>query len=429
MTTRRLAWRILLGFGLGFLVLGTLSHAAAKSARARITEFPLPTDCGLSEDGGCTPEAIVRGLDGALWFAEYDGKQIGRISVTGEIQEFPVPATPMQLVFDADGNLWFTDANKYIGKLNPAGETTLFEVPTPNATPFGIVVGPDQNIWFTEQSGNAIGKVTPDGHITEYPLATPGNGPISIAVGLDSNLWFTMYYTSKIGKITPQGEITEYPIPQSDEGQCGTSCFPDSIVRDFQDKLWFAETGRNWVSNINANGEFQQYDLGASAVYPNGMSLTLGPGGYIWFVDENQRIGKIDAAGKFKSYPLVLDCDHAQCGMGDIVFGPDNNLWFTEWYGNQIGRLNCVPRLQTPKKGAVLHSKMVEFRWAKSLCATDGYAIQVREGSTEGAVVASAKYLKKNKWSADLPGGHKYFWSVSACGWTCASKMHTFSLP
>src|SRR5438128_1578799 len=51
-----------------------------------ITEFPLPTNCGLS--GGCEPWSITAGPDGNLWFTELDGNRIGRITTTGSITEF-----------------------------------------------------------------------------------------------------------------------------------------------------------------------------------------------------------------------------------------------------------------------------------------------------------------------------------------------------
>ncbi len=46
-----------------------------------------------------------------LWFTEYNGNQIGQISTTGVITEFPIPSAnsqPFDIVVGPDGNLWFT---------------------------------------------------------------------------------------------------------------------------------------------------------------------------------------------------------------------------------------------------------------------------------------------------------------------------------
>jgi virginiamycin B lyase len=61
-----------------------------------------------------------------------------------------------------DGNLWFTeDAGNNIGRITTTGEITEFPIPTPQSGPHGIAVGPDGNLWFTEQTGNKIGRINP----------------------------------------------------------------------------------------------------------------------------------------------------------------------------------------------------------------------------------------------------------------------------
>jgi streptogramin lyase len=52
-----------------------------------ITEFPIPT-------AGSFPFRIASGSDGNLWFTEFFGNQIGRITTAGVITEFTATATP-----------------------------------------------------------------------------------------------------------------------------------------------------------------------------------------------------------------------------------------------------------------------------------------------------------------------------------------------
>lgn len=89
-------------------------HRLSLALSGNITEFPLPS-------GGSEPFGITAGPDNALWFTEYGGNKIGRITTAGAITEFPTP--------------------------------------TANSTPFGITVGPDNAIWFAENVGNNIGKL------------------------------------------------------------------------------------------------------------------------------------------------------------------------------------------------------------------------------------------------------------------------------
>ena len=96
--------------GLLLAAMGVLP-SVATAAGAAITEFPLP-------NAGSLPNGIAAGPDGNVWFTEYSGNRIGRITPAGVITEFPVP--------------------------------------TPASQPNGIIAGPDRNLWFTELTGNKI---------------------------------------------------------------------------------------------------------------------------------------------------------------------------------------------------------------------------------------------------------------------------------
>ncbi len=112
-TTRRFVLMGLAGLVIVALAIGiawfTFHHAAGS-----ITEFAVPTsNSGL--------EGIAAGPDGNLWFTEYAGNKIGRITPGGTITEFPMPTArsrPEGITAGPDGNLWFIEffANK-IGRI------------------------------------------------------------------------------------------------------------------------------------------------------------------------------------------------------------------------------------------------------------------------------------------------------------------------
>lgn len=48
-------------------------------------------------------DGITAGADNAIWFIEHNGNRIGRITVTGEVKEFPVPVPEAGLSVIASG--------------------------------------------------------------------------------------------------------------------------------------------------------------------------------------------------------------------------------------------------------------------------------------------------------------------------------------
>src|SRR5574337_476468 len=111
------------------------------------------------------------------------------------ITEFPVTTAssqPLGITAGPDGALWFTEfAGKKIGRITTAGTITEFSIPTGSSQPVGITTGPDGALWFTEFAGNKIGRITTAGTITEFCLPTASSGPRDITAGPDGALWFT----------------------------------------------------------------------------------------------------------------------------------------------------------------------------------------------------------------------------------------------
>ena len=104
-----------------------LAGAGGANA-ATVTEF----SAGITP--GSRPEGITAGPDGNLWFTEFNGGRVGRITPAGVVTEFSAGITP-------------------------------------GSSPNGITAGPDGNLWFTEFNGGRVGRITPAGVVTEFPVA------------------------------------------------------------------------------------------------------------------------------------------------------------------------------------------------------------------------------------------------------------------
>jgi virginiamycin B lyase len=226
-----------------------------NGAIGRITTAGTVTNHYALPTANSEPYAITAGPDGALWFAEEFANQIGRITTSGSIKEFPVPTPQVDGVLwitpgpGAEQALWFTEGGTGVDKvarITTAGTITEFPTPTPGGRPWGIAVGPDGALWFTELSGNKVGRLTTGGTVTnEFAVLTPESEPWSIATGPDLALWFLEKTANSVGRVTQFGAIGECPIPTP-------TSEPEGITRGPDGALWFTEQKGNKIGRITS---------------------------------------------------------------------------------------------------------------------------------------------------------------------------------
>lgn len=314
-------------------LMGLLSLAVLSSAQdVSFKEYQL--------SGSPVPTSITAGPDGALWFTEYFGNKIGRITTTGTITEYPVAGVGSELsqlntiTAGPDGALWFTEgyAGK-IGRITTEGSITEYAVLSGDR-PGGITAGPDGALWFTStHSGGIIGRITTTGVVTEYPLP-PGHAPTDITLGPDGALWFTDLGANQIGRMTADGvlraQFSLSPISCSCVVPAGIGAGPDGA-------LWFAKD-IDKIGRITTSGEVTVYP--APHYWPG--HLTAGPDGALWFTEyESQSnaargyIGRITTGGAITEYAVPTAYPY----LGGLTLGPDRALWFTEQGPGKIGQL------------------------------------------------------------------------------------------
>jgi len=316
------------------------------SVSATFAGHAIPTNLG-------TPNGIMAGSDGALWFTELVGNKIGRITTAAAFTEFTVPTTvtggpyftssgPSGIAAGPDSALWFTEVvgNK-IGRISTSGSITEFAVPTTVASgtygtssaPQGIAAGSDGALWFTELAGNKIGRISTTGTVTEFPVPTAASSPSFIASGPDGALWFTEAVANKIGRITVAGTITEFPIPTA------TSA-PGYIVAGPDGALWFSEVAGNKIGRISTAGAVTEYPLVASLPgLPNNTQsasgilcglpeqITVGADGALWFAENTSNcVGRITTSGEVLSFQAGTTAPGQPEAM---TAGPDGAIWYT----------------------------------------------------------------------------------------------------
>jgi virginiamycin B lyase len=310
------------------------SRAGAFARNVRVEVHVDGTICGVFKEfviptKKSSPHAIASGPDGALWFTEFEGNKIGRITTAGKISETPVKtpaATPFVIAAGPDGALWFTEnAASKIGRITTAKAVTEYKIKTTASAPNGIAAGTDKtSMWFVEGAGNNVGQIsTSTKAITEYPIPTANAGAYTIAPGPGGLMYFTEYYANQIASVDKTGLFKTGTPKVADASPLG-------IVSDGS-TVWFTE---NCIAAIGRNHPFASYPTKTAASFPN--FITLGPDGALWFTEGNAgKIGRITTAGAVTEFTIPT----AASGPFGIATGPDGSIWFTESYTNKIGRL------------------------------------------------------------------------------------------
>jgi streptogramin lyase len=131
-------------------------------------------------------DTFATGTDGALWFTEYSGTQVGRVTTSGVV-------------------------------------TTVYSNPAN-----GITAGPDGALWLTQPgasvtgaptSGPALIRLLTDTTTSSYALSpSVFSDPNGIAAGPDSALWFNDAAISVIARAVLQLSITTTTLPNGSAG-------------------------------------------------------------------------------------------------------------------------------------------------------------------------------------------------------------------
>jgi virginiamycin B lyase len=181
-----------------------------RSLIGRITvDGQISTFVTLSQSNGGWIHDICFGPDHSIWYAWTSAfdvgttviGRIGKVSLSGEVQEFAVPYPPGTIATGADGALWYSEFNSsisgdastwtrkgYIGHITTAG--VVSESPVDPSVSIGTVAsGSDGAIWYPASGDPAgvFGRITPNGEVKMF--STGGNAEIYLVTAVPGALW------------------------------------------------------------------------------------------------------------------------------------------------------------------------------------------------------------------------------------------------
>jgi virginiamycin B lyase len=315
------------------LYLLVAATCCAPPASATVTTWPTCPAVPLTGDSalcssGRSPQQIVAGPDGALWFTT-GSSEVGRMTTGGGLSLVATPGTgtrlPQSITVGPDGALWYVDAfGPTLGRVDTAfGFSTFADT---GYRPEGVATGPDGGLWIVESTGNAVSRFATSGAVSRFALAPKTTAPTSaIARGPDGRMWFTG--RTAIGAITTAGAVSAYPLPDA-AGGC-----PSTLATRTGERVWFADYCRDRVGSATTAGDVDWYGFPAGG--PD--AISFGPDGNLWIgLDRTGQIVRMSPAG------TVLDAVSLLYApvFGGIAPGPDGGMWFTEITSPQIGRID-----------------------------------------------------------------------------------------
>jgi virginiamycin B lyase len=183
---------------------------------------------------------------------------------------------------------------------------TEYELPNPELTePHDVMVDSGGTVWFSSFGEQELGRLDPKtGKVTEIALPTlkpdVPTGSLNLELDADGNPWLAMMYQPGVVKYDKQaGKVDTYPLPQDlliPGVQIG---MVDARHDKVDGKVWIQDAGTRWFDRLDP------------------------------------KTGKMEGYPQPKAFPKGA---HSPYGM---VSDKDNNLWFFDFAGQSIGKVDA----------------------------------------------------------------------------------------
>jgi streptogramin lyase len=221
---------------------------------------------------------------------------------------------------------------------------TEYDLPRPLIEPHDVIVDKAGYAWYTNFGEQNVGRLDPKtGKVTEYPLPDlkPGwpQGSLGLHADQDGNLWIGMMYQGAIGRIDwKTGQVTPYSLPpEMNKAMAQVNMVrPESATVDH--KVWAQNNGFAAVHRLDlATGAIETiapFKDAAAGENHNIYDVVPDSQNNLYFTDfAQQQIGRVDAKSLAVTfYQLPTAKSAPRRGMMDA----QDRMWFGEYRANRI---------------------------------------------------------------------------------------------
>ena len=284
---------------------------------------------------------------GNIWFTDEKQNALWRFSnETGSFEMFMVPEKseafgttyPVSMEIDKNGsNIYFVGIRSpsiWIGNISQMRNGTAegierigipldsFKGIDPDLVSTGSIVLDEDNdrlfisLLAFNTKGQILGYDLKNNTFTSYEMPDDITSPVGLTLDLNDNLWVTDHGTSIFYRLDPaSGDITKFTTSTVSPRTLGQS---KAIAAAYTLPYWIktGENGTIWFNQHTGNK--------MSSFNPNNMTLTE-----YWIPSQNKLWGPCQD-------------EVSQCGISNALqfdVGKNNEVWFSEWSENKIGRV------------------------------------------------------------------------------------------
>jgi virginiamycin B lyase len=232
---------------------------------------------------------------------------------------------PIAIAAAADGSIWFTiDGAAAIGRVRD-GRLERLPKPGKSVEPLGLAAAPDGGAWYADIAAGAVARIAPSGEISSFPLGTPLVRLGRLAAAPDGSAWFAEVTGYSITRLK-DGKLTRHVPESARGGPYGVAVAADGTV-------WATLQGANQLLRIAPDGAIQAFDVPRPAAVPT--DVAIAPDGAVWFVQfRGNRIGRLED-GEFAEFEIAED----NAGLSGLAVAEDGAVWFGMLRAGSLGRL------------------------------------------------------------------------------------------
>lgn len=228
----------------------------------------------------------------------------------------------------------------------PTGEATHvliteYDLPEKTRQPHDVFVDSDGIVWYISFGEQVLGKLDPKtGKVTEFPVPIlkpqSPKGELALRADQDGNLWIAMMYQGAVARFDKKTEKFQTWSLPADLNKDYTQITEVNATQSRVDgKVWLNDSGTYTLYRLDpATGKFETFKPFPDPS-PNVYDISPDPQNNVYFtVFGADQIGRVDAkTGEISTYKTPTAKSNPRRGELD----PRGQFWFGEFGGNRIG--------------------------------------------------------------------------------------------